>query len=258
MIAQVLHTYGPSFAGVVLIGTVLLLAGRMHFLDRRNGAGLDFLAGIAMAYVFVDILPHLAEKQKKFAKLGDEGIYGFLQHHIYILALAGFLIYLGVILSEERQRKSLPVGEVTLAGAPLPIKIEAASLAGYTFIIGYMLSEQPTHRIEPSLVFAAAMAAHFTALGHLFHHRYPKVYDGAERYLLIMALLAGWLLGFFVEMSGVFYAATFAFLAGGIIIVTIIFEMPRVTSPKSYWSFCGGATTFTLAVLVLESVRALD
>lgn len=258
MTTEVLYTYGPSFAGALLIATAQLLAGKKHFLERHDGAGLDFLAGIAVAYVFVDILPHLAAKQEKFAKLGDGGIYGFLQHHIYILALAGFLIYLGVILSEGRWRKSLPAGGVTWANARLSLKIEAVSLAAYSFIIGYMLAEQPTHRYEPSLVFAAAMAAHFVGLGHLFHHRYPQVYDGAGRYLLIAALLAGWLLGFFVEMSGVYYAATFAFLAGGVISVTTIFELPRVTSTKRYGSFASGAVAFTLTVLLLESVRAMD
>ena len=258
MIAQMLHTYGPSFAGAALIATVHLLAGKMRFLDRRDGALLDFLAGVAIAYVFVDILPHLAGKQEGFAKLGDEGIYGFLEHHIYILALAGFLIYLGVILSDNKRRETLPTDKVRLANAPLPVKFEALSLAGYTFIIGYMLAEQPTHRIEPALIFAIAMAAHFIGLDHLFHQRYAELYDSGVRYLLTAALLAGWLLGFLIELSGVLYAASFAFLAGGIMIVATIFELPRISSPKRYWSFCGGAVAFTLVILVLESMRALD
>ena len=254
MTSHVLQTYGASFVGVLLIVTVHLLAGRMHFLDRRNGAALDFLAGIAMGYVFVDILPHLAGKQSKF----DEGGYGFLQHHIYILALAGFLTYLALILLDEKRRKSASGENFGWGPAPLPVKMEAVSLACYAFIVGYMLAEQPTHRIEPALVFAAAMAAHFIGLDHLFHRRYPRLYVGFERYLLTAGLLLGWLLGLFVEMPIVPYAATFAFLAGGIIIVTVIFELPRVTSAKRYWSFCGGAAAFTLAVLVLEFVRDLE
>ena len=116
----------------------------------------------------------------------------------------------------------------------------------------------PRCRIEPALVFAAATAAHFIGLDHLFHHRYPRLYDSFERYLLAASLLLGWLLGWFVEMPDVLYAATFAFLAGGIIIVTIIFELPRVTSAKRYGSFCAGAAAFTLLVLVLEFVRDLE
>ena len=53
MTTPTLYSYGPSFAGLALIVAVHLLAGKMHFLDRRNGAALDFLAGIATAYVFV-------------------------------------------------------------------------------------------------------------------------------------------------------------------------------------------------------------
>jgi len=258
MSTEFLYTFGPSLAGAALIVAVHMLAGKMHFLERWDGMGLDFLAGIAMAYVFVDILPHLAGKQERFAKLDDQGIHGFIAHHVYILALAGFVVYLAVIHTEDRWRQSRRTGEVTLATAPLPVKIEAVSFAAYSFIIGSMLAEQPTHRIEPSLFFAAVMAAHFIGLDHLAHQRYPKLYDGALRYMLIATLLAGWLLGLLIEMSGVLYAATFAFLAGGIIIVTITFELPRVTSPRRYWSFCGGAAAFTLILLALESVRAID
>ena len=60
-----LYIYGPSFVGLVLMVLVYLFIGKMHFLDRRDGLWLDFLAGIAVAYVFVDILPHLAGKQEK-------------------------------------------------------------------------------------------------------------------------------------------------------------------------------------------------
>jgi hypothetical protein len=258
MSTEFLHTFGPSLAGAALIVAVHMLAGKMHFLERWDGTGLDFVAGIAMAYVFIDILPHLAGKQERFAELSDQGIYGFIAHHVYILALAGFVIYMVLIRTEDRWRQSLRAEEVTLASASLPLKIEALSLAVYSFIIGSMLAKQPTHRIEPPLFFAAAMAAHFAGLDHLIHHRYPKLYDGALRYLLSAALLSGWLLGLLFAMSGVIYAATFAFLAGGIVIVTMIFELPRVVSPRRYWSFCGGAAAFTLILLVLELMRAID
>lgn len=234
---------------------VYLFIGKMHFLDRRDGLWLDCLAGIAVAYVFVDILPHLAGKQEKFVKLGGELVYGFLHLHVYLLALAGFLVFLGVILSHERWRLSSTGAEVTWSSAPLAIKVEVIGLALYTAIVGYMLAEQPTHRAEPSLVFAIAMAAHFTGLAHLSHHRYPKLYDGSERYLLAMSLPAGWFLGLFFEFSGLVYAGMFAFLAGCIVVVTMIFELPRMTSGGRYRAFCFGAVAFTLAIVVLESVK---
>jgi hypothetical protein len=251
-----LYIYGPSFAGLVLMVLVYLFIGKMHFLDRRDGLWLDFLAGIAVAYVFVDILPHLAGKQEKFAKLTGELGFGFLYHHVYLLALAGFLIFLGVILSHERWRLSSTGAEVTWSSAPLAIKTEVIGLALYSAIVGYMLAEQPTHRVEPSLVFATAMAAHFTGLAHLSHHRYPKLYDGSERYLLVISLLAGWILGLLFEFSGLVYAGMFAFLAGGITIVTMIFELPRMTSGGRYRAFCIGAIAFALVMVALESVKA--
>lgn len=252
------ETYGPSLVGLVLIVSVHLQVGRMHFLERRDGVWLDFLAGIAAGYVFVDILPHLADKQVKFAKLGDEGMHGFLHLHIYVLALIGFLAFLGVFLAGQRGRLQIGTTVASFADSPLPIKVELVSLALYTGLIGYMLAEQPTHRAEPSLVFASAMAAHYVGLDHLVRHHYPKLYDGTERYLLVALLVLGWLLGVFIEFSGLLYAAVFAFLAGGIIVMTAIYELPRITSKRRYWSFCSGAAVFTLAIMALESVRMVD
>jgi hypothetical protein len=258
MLVETLRFYGPSFVGATLIVLVHLFVARMRFLHRQDGVWLDLCAGVAVAYVFVDILPHLAGKQEKLAQLTDRGIYGFLEHHIYLLALAGFLVYLGVVFTAESRRESLPVDRFTLTSAPMLVKFEALSFAGYSFIIGYMLAEQPIHRIEPPLVFALVMAAHFVGLDHLFRRRYPTLYDDGVRYLLVATVYGGWLTGFLVEMSGALYAIWFAFLAGGIIIVTMIFELPRVIHPRRYIAFCAGAILFTLVVLLLEYLRAID
>lgn len=161
-----------------------------------------------------------------------------------------------MLLSHERWRPSSSGATVTWSSAPLAIKTEIVGLTLYTAIVGYMLAEQPTHRVEPSLVFAIAMAAHFTGLVHLSHHRYPKLYDGSERYLLVISLLAGWSLGLYFEFWGLIYAGLFAFLAGGIIIVIKIFELPQMTSGGRYRSFCIGAVAFTVLIVALESVKA--
>ena len=220
--------------------------------------GLISLAGIAVAYAFVDILPHLAGKQEKLAQPSDTGIRAFLQHEIYMVTLVGFLFYLGVILWQERSKASQSEGESGLSKASIPVKIRGATGTGHNLIIGYMLAQQPIHRVEPSLVFAVAMSAHLIGLDHLSHQRYPKLYESLDRYLRSAGLIAGWTLGYFVEFPGVFYAVVIAFLAGGIIVVTSIFELPRIKSLPRYWSFCGGAAAFTLIILVLEFLGELD
>ena len=39
---EFLHIYGPSLAGAALIAAVHMLAGKMRFLERWDGPGLDF------------------------------------------------------------------------------------------------------------------------------------------------------------------------------------------------------------------------
>ncbi|MCZ6765831.1 MAG: hypothetical protein O7D32_02750, partial [bacterium] len=56
-------------------------------------------AGVAIAYVFMDIFPHLAKSREKLENVVDSGIYGFLAHNVYLVALAGFAFYLGIVLA---------------------------------------------------------------------------------------------------------------------------------------------------------------
>ena len=76
-----------------------------------------------------------------FTKRGDTGIYAFVQHDVYILTLASFLFYLGVILWQESSKASQPQGETKLNKASIPVKIRGATGTGYNFIIGYMLAQ---------------------------------------------------------------------------------------------------------------------
>ena len=50
-----------------------------------------------------------------------------------------------------------------------------------------------------------------------------------------------------------FIAATSA-VAGGLIIVTAIYELPRIKSWRPYAGFCAGAIAFTFLILVMENL----
>jgi Na+-transporting NADH:ubiquinone oxidoreductase subunit NqrB len=45
----------------------------------------------------------------------------------------------------------------------------------------------------------------------------------------------------------------FALLAGGLMVVTAVFELPRVNSWRRYAGFCLGAIAFAALILVVES-----
>ena len=249
---QVIVTFWPSFAGATMIVLVHLFVHRLGFLHGSRSIWLDIFAGVALGYLFVDILPHLATYQRKFAEATDGGLLGFLEHHAYLVTMAGFLLYLAIALSSNRIRANQPPGAVTLANLPVTVLIAASSMVVYAFLIGYMLSEQPTHRSVAGIGFAIAMAAHFIGLDHFYRDLQPRLYDTPLRYFLAGAIYIGWLLGIVAELPDLVYALLFALLAGGLMIVTAVFELPRIDSWRRYAGFCFGAIAFAALILFVE------
>ena len=67
------------------------------------------------------------------------------------------------------------------------------------------------------------------------------------------AIYGEWLLGVVAEPPDLVYALLFALLAGGLMIVTAVFELRRVNSWRRYAGFCLGAIAFSALILVVES-----
>jgi hypothetical protein len=254
--SQEIVTYGPSFVGATLIFLVQLFVQRLRFLDRPQSIWPDFFSGIGLGYVFVEILPHLASKQQALFEATDTGLLGFLEHHAYLMAMAGFLLYLAIVLSGERARSQRATEKSTISELPVAAGFGAASTAAYAFLIGYMLAEQCTHGAGSGFAFALAMAAHFVGLDHFYRRLYPRLYDAGLRYLLGGALYAGWVFGAVGELSDPVYALLFTFLAGGIMIITAVFELPRVRSWRQYAGFCAGAIAFSSLIVVVEGLKS--
>jgi hypothetical protein len=249
---QDIAEFWPSFAGATMIVLVHLFVHRMGFLHGARSIWLDIFAGVALGYLFVDILPHLATYQGKFAAAMDGGLLGFLEHHAYLVTMAGFLLYLAIALSSIRIREKQPPGTITLANLPPTVAVAALSMVAYAFLIGYMMAEQTTHRSVAGIGFGIAMAAHFVGLDHFYRDLQPRLYDTPLRYALAVAIYGGWILGVVGELPDLIFALLFALLAGGLMVVTAVFELPRVNSWRRYAGFCIGAIVFAFLIVGVE------
>lgn len=210
---------------------------------------------MAIAYVFVDLFPHLAKTHHKLSKVELRGIAGFLANNIYVISLAGFAVFFGIIMWVKRFREEQCVANLTLSTAPLRVKFECASLVAYNFLIGYILAEQAVIRPEPVFLFGFAMAIHFAGIDGLFREHFPKLADRSGRYLFSAGLIGGWASGLIFTISPAWLIACYAFLAGGIIVVTTVYELPGIRSPRQYWQFFAGATLFATLILAMDYFR---
>ncbi len=240
-------TYLGSFIGLLLILGAHFRAERILASHRHTSTLLNFIAGIAIAYAFVDVFPHLARKQPSV-----EGIYlgpltGYLSNHLYVIAMLGFCVYLGIRVFSvaEVERRQSRLAYITLV----------ASLCLYGLFIGYMLAEQPLYRPEPAFLFGLAMAAHFLGLHHELMHERPLTYKNVVRYLLMASTALGWLGTAFFTISQPVYALGFAYLAGGIIASAAINDLPRVKTARDFGTFLAGAVLYSVLLLLIESFR---
>lgn len=72
--------YWPSLIGATFVALVHLLVPRFRLMRKPDNPWVPASAGVAIAYVFMDIFPHLAKSREKLGNVSDSGVYGFLTH----------------------------------------------------------------------------------------------------------------------------------------------------------------------------------
>jgi hypothetical protein len=257
LLAEMNAPLGPLI-GTTLFALVFLLVGRLEGGSARGRRNfLASSAGVAIAYVFVDIMPHLASKQRVLLAAGEGGVTGFAEHHAYLVSLLGFLIYFvsslapgsspGTRLPDSRNRRA----RWTRGGV-------VGSACAYVCLISYMLTEQPDHRAEPIAFFALAMSIHMCGVAHFVRVRLGDAYDGVHRYTIAGGAYLGWLMGALTRIPETTYALWFSFLAGGIFGIVVTVELRNVDDFGTFRRFVLGAGTLTALLLLLEFFSKLD
>jgi len=239
-----------SFLGMIVLVGVHMFTPRFLFLQGQAGPWISASAGVAIAYVFIDILPLLASQQAKLMQTPHTGWLRYLEHHAYMVAMAGFVFHYGIALNRRAMLGRSPerVGESSdFSRSGFTI---VSSLA-YSFLIAYLLGEKWDHGSEPGIIFALAMSLHFVGLNYLSYEDDPVLYRRWLRYELAIATVAGWLLGIFTAVSDQVFLLAFSFLAGGIIVVAMAVELPRIQPSRiDFLAFLGAALSFSGLLLV--------
>lgn len=246
-----------SFLGVLALTLVHLFVHRIRFLAGESGPWICASAGVAIAYVFIDILPLLASQQAKLLATPHTGWLRYLEYHVYLVAMAGFAFHYLIAMNRGMSARAGKAANDT-RGKSLTAYVSAASLLIYAFLIGYMIGEKWDHGRQPGLIFAVAMALHFIGLNHLAYEEAPNTYLRWLRYQLAGVTIVGWALGIGTRVSDQVFLLGFSFLAGGIIVVAMSLELPRLRpQPREFAAFLGGMAALSILLLVAEKLRTL-
>jgi hypothetical protein len=244
-----------TLTAVALVSLVHLYAGRMRFVKMLpRSTWLSFAGGVALAYVFVYLLPQLAAKHQVLMQARDTGLLGFLEHHAYLVALAGFLVFYGL----NRVAQRLSVLRSTDGGSSvylhLAFDLQVAGFSAYNVLVGYLIVRRQAPGMMAVGLFAFAVAMHFLGVDRSLWRQNEVAYARLIRWLFAGCAMLGWTLGQFVQVTEPVLALWFAFLAGSIMIIVITEEVP--TSRRGpFWPLFVGAVCYTALVLGTEALH---
>ncbi len=214
-------------AAALLLALVHLFAGKLRFLEGiPRSRWLSLAGGISVAYVFARLLPELADAQERLGESAG-GFFGRLEHHAYLLALAGLAVFYGVERVTARSRDERREREGEDSASPAAFWLSIGSFAFYTGLIGYALDDEADAGLRALVLFALAMALHFVVNDYGLREHHKDAYTRRGRWLLAGAVLAGWLLSLLVELPETALVAVLAFLAGGVVLNVLKEELPE-------------------------------
>jgi undecaprenyl pyrophosphate phosphatase UppP len=211
----------------IALASIHLLGGRLAFLDRiPRSRWLSAAGGVSVAYVFVHLLPELAQGQRAVEESAIAAeLLPLLENHVYLLALVGLLVFYGVerhsVSARRRQREVTGEDRTTDAAFRLSI----ASFAVYNAMIGYLLVRGELDTVGALALYAFALGLHFV-INDSSLREHHKAYRDVGRWVLSAAVLIGLALGLVTEIPERAIALVLAFIAGGVVLNVLKEEVP--------------------------------
>lgn len=195
-----------------------------------------------MAYVFVRALPEMNEAQDTFTRVTFDRGLPFLELHVYTAALVSFLIFYGL------EHMALQSGQQeTGEGARVAYRLQLGGFAAYSGLVGYLMVHQ---RTLPTVLYVVAMALHFLSIDHSLGRENDAAYHRIGRWVLAAAVLLGGATGMATSMSEALLATLLGLNSGGVIINTMIMELPKEKEGR-FWPFCFGAVAYSVLLLLV-------
>lgn len=239
-----------ALAAALVLGKVHLLAGRLRFLDGvPRSRWLSAAGGISVAYVFVHLLPELSAAQRAVER-GADGVLPFLEDHVYLLALAGLAMFYGVdraSLASRRERVRTGGEDAT---SPQAFWLSIASFAVYNGLVGYLLVRDESHTVQSLASFTVALGVHFVVNDFGLREHHKDAYRRIGRWVLALAVLAGWVVGRLTEISDRALGLVLAFIAGGVILNVLKEELPGERRAR-FWAFVLAAGAYAALLQVV-------
>lgn len=224
----------PIIAAVLATCHIVSPAVFRRRVDKDDAALTSFSGGLAVAYVFLFLLPELDDKN---IVVGER---------IYVIALVGFIL---TYIAEHwiSRRRAMDRHRATHA-------LHNGFAVTYTFLIVYTLGNQLPDTIPLVIVFTVSLGLHLIS-GHIASiERFGADHLNRDRFLLAAAALAGYGLTRVQEPDELVVDILSAILAGFILFNVFREELPKIGKVR-LWPFLMGIALFALLHVALHMGR---
>ena len=272
-------TIGQSVLGALAISLLLavlhLAAPRIRKLpfipERATGS---FAGGLAVAYVFLHLLPEIAEGNDAIGAALRDAVRPtpLLDLGIFLVALAGFTAFYGLERLADRTGHTPHSAGSPAAPAAAPAavldqppagqppagvyRLHLGSFLVYNALITYTMALRLRTGVLFALLFTVAMGLHFVLTDRGLEEHYPQRFGTAGRWALAAALLVGWALAAVLAPSSAVLVALLTALLGGSILLNVFKEEVPSGSRSSFGWFLTGLVLYAGLLALVTATGA--
>jgi hypothetical protein len=230
-----------AFISVTIFALVHLFAEKMSTMSLflRNLI-LSIGGGVAIAFVFIDILPKLSVKET-LVRESILKVFPYFEQHVYLMALLGFLLFFAVDRSQ-----------LLLRNQSVYFWLSLSSYALLNFFIGYAIVDKNNPEVRPLILFTFSIALLYFMNDYSLIEAHGEIYRKYGKWILIISLYLGWMVGAWMELSRVAIALVSAFIAGGVI-MNVTRHRLLLNDPTSLFAFILASLAYACLLLALGS-----
>lgn len=242
-----------TLAIALLFSAIFLFGGKLpqlRWVRHHHRKALSFGAGVAVAYVFVHLLPELAAAREAFVRMTEHRNLPFPEYRVYLSGMLGFMFFYGIDRMVTWSRRAGENRGAAEEGGGPAYWLHIGVFAFYAWLVTYLRVDKIEEGTVPLALFAFALGFHFLLVEHSLHREYASLFERSGKYVLAAASLGGWAVGRMAPIPKPIVITLLGFISGAIIMNTLIMELPQEKEGK-FWPFLLGGIFYAALLLPL-------
>ena len=228
----------------------VLVAAEIRAQETRRRV-VSFSTGMAVAYVFVHLLPELAAATSEFVEISEERELPFADLMVYGAALLGFMLFYGLENMVSWSRLTHPRAVQT---AREGARIRSAGADRFLRALRLRRLLRDGARVRAGggqlALYALAMGLHFLGFAYALRRDSDTAYQQRGRHVLAAAALLGWAVALLLPVPEAFAYTLLGFVAGVLIMDTVTSELAGEAEGR-FPAFLAGGAVYTVVLLLI-------